>query len=353
MTLVRRVALTLLAGGTVAIAPATPAFGHSGAGGNFTSNYRTLLTEVPEIDGLEVKVIDIDGTVEVTWTGSGAIVVTGYENEPYLRIDRSGVFENQRSPATFLNQDRFATVVPPESVDSAAPPEWRRSSNSSTARWHDHRTHWMSSKPPIQVQQDPTRQHVITDRWEIPFRVGGRSAVIAGTLTWTPPPPLRPWVAAVVATCLVTIALLWTRLQAVVAAGAALIGTTAFVIDTAGYVAESSGGALSVLWAFAYPAAAAWATALLVIGARHEVREPQVAMIVVGILLTLLGGIDRIDVITSSEVFSALPATWARAAAVANLGLGSAMAIRFVSFVAVLFLARSPARSLDQEPNPI
>jgi len=333
-----------------AMLPASPAAAHGGTSdANVTSNYRTSLTDVPQIDGLTVEVVDIDGTIELTWTGAGTLTVAGYENEPYLRFDDTGVFQNQRSPATYLNQNRYANVDPPASADAAAAPEWTQISTARTLRWHDHRTHWMSTTPPLEVQQEPNQRHVIIERWEIPLTIADRPAVVAGTLTWTPPPPLLPWLGAAALVAVVTAVLLWSRWSRVAAAAAAAVGTVAFTVDTAGYVALSSDTLANRIWEFAYAAAAAWATARLVVHARRRTPDPTLAMFVGGLVLAVMGGFDRFDVITGSEVFSAIPAMWTRIATALCLGIGIALTIRFVVFLAQLSTARTPARPIHPE----
>lgn len=354
MTRQARRALTALAGSALAFVAAPPASAaaHGGAADtNVTSNYRTHLTDVPEIDGLTVEVVDIDGTIELTWAGEGTLIVAGYEDEPYLRFDSSGVFQNQRSPATYLNQNRYANVDPPASADASAPPQWQQLSTGRTVRWHDHRTHWMSTTPPLQVEQEPDRRHVIIERWEIPLTIADRRAVVAGTLTWTPPPPLLPWLGAATLVAATTAGLLWSKRMRSTAAMAATLATVAFTVDTAGYVALSSDTLANRIWEFAYPAAAAWATARLIVHARRRTPDPTLAMFVAGLILTVMGGFDRFDVVTNSEVFSTIPAGWMRISTVLCLGVGVALTIRFVVFLAQLSTTRTP-RSLHPEPEP-
>ncbi len=64
--------------------------------------------------------------------GGEEVVILGYDGEPYLRFTADGVFRNTRSPATYLNEDRFANVTVPASADPEAPPEWERVSSSQT-----------------------------------------------------------------------------------------------------------------------------------------------------------------------------------------------------------------------------
>jgi len=351
----RRVLVALAATAlALTLAPATPAAAHGAAGDrSVTSNYRTDLTDVPDLDGLNVEVVDIDGTLELTWTGDDPLIVAGYEDEPYLKFDSSGVYQNQRSPATYLNQDRYANIDPPATADASAPPEWQQLSTGRTARWHDHRTHWMSTTPPIQVQREPNRRHLIIERWEIPLTVADRSGLIAGTLTWTPPPPLVPWLAVATLGVGLTAALLWSRWMRLTAAVGATIATAAFTVAKGGYVALSSDTLSNRIWEFAYPAAALWATAYLVVHARRRTADPPLAMFVAGLVLAMMGGFDQFDVITHSEVFGALPAVWYRIATVLCLGIGTALTIRFVLFLAQLSTARTPARSRHPESETI
>ena len=90
---------------------------------------------------------------ELTWNGDGEVVVDGYDGEPYLRIDADGVERNVHSPATYLNQNRYARVEMPATADSRAAPEWQQISSGRSVRWHDHRTHWMDVTAPLVVRR--------------------------------------------------------------------------------------------------------------------------------------------------------------------------------------------------------
>ncbi|MCU1501680.1 MAG: hypothetical protein JWM12_1034, partial [Ilumatobacteraceae bacterium] len=133
-----------------AVAPA-----HGGSSTAVTSNYRVVVSDLsPAVPGARVSIADVGGTLRLTWTGSGTLVVEGYEHEPYLRISDAGVERNVRSPATYLNQNRYARVAVPAIADSSAAPEWDRISTGRTVEWHDHRTHWMDTVPPAVVEVD-------------------------------------------------------------------------------------------------------------------------------------------------------------------------------------------------------
>ena len=53
-------------------------------------------------------------------------------------------------------------------------------------------------------------------------------------------------------------------------------------------------------------------------------------MAVAGIVIGVIGGIDRLDGLTHSQVFSALPDWSTRAAAALSLGIGAALVTRFL-----------------------
>ena len=97
-----------------------------------------------------------------------------------------GVERNERSPATFYNQDRYARTAPPASADATATTEWHQISACRTISWHDHRTHWMSSVLPAQVAANPARTVVIYPQWQIPLSIDGRAVTVNGRLTSIP-----------------------------------------------------------------------------------------------------------------------------------------------------------------------
>ena len=345
----RRLAAIVL-GCVAALAPASPALAHGGDAAKLTSNYRTRITELTAVDGLDVRVIDIEGTIELTWHGPGALTVTGYEGEPYLRIDNSGVAQNMRSPATYLNQDRYAQVDLPDSVDADATPVWQTVSGERLARWHDHRTHWMSPVPPLEVQANDRTSHVIYERWEIPLDVAGRPAVIAGDLTWSPPPPTVLWLIVVVTVVGIAAGMLWTRRWPVAAAVLAVIAASAMTVDTIGVAARMHDTITNRAWAFAYCVVAAGASAWLVVHAWRRTPSPTLAMMIAGLVLTVMGGLTRLGVFTSSYQFSAVDVGTSRVAVAICLGVGVALLARFIRFLAPLVVrpTSSASRPLEE-----
>lgn len=177
----------------VGLVPA-PASAH-GRGSDAT-NFRSAVTEAPDVAGVRWRVLGGDELLEVTVSGDREVVVLGHHGEPYLRIGRDGAFENRRSPTVPLHRERFRTEIPahdhePGELDPGAPPEWVRVSGEPRWAWHDHRIHWMAPRGP-----DVDGETVLIPRWEVPVVIDGAEAVVAGELRWVPPPPWWPWLLA-------------------------------------------------------------------------------------------------------------------------------------------------------------
>jgi hypothetical protein len=342
-----RLALATVIAAVIAMVPATPAAAHGGSDTDLTSDFRTQITAAPDVDGLDVRTVGLDGLLEITWTGTGALVVAGYEGEPYLRFDDNGVSINSRSPAAYLNQDRYAAVELPDTVDPDAEPDWQPASTTRTYQWHDHRTHWMSTTLPPQARQDPDRSHVIYERWEISVTIDGEDHVIVGDLTWAPAPDLLPWLAVTAAIALVAGALLWSRSWRVAAAGLAAVATIALTIDTIGFITATDDNLGNQIWAFAYPALAAFAAVRLAIHSRRHTPDPTLAMMAAGLILGFMGGIDRFDVLTSGFYQSTLDITVARITTVTAFGIGIALTARFLRFLIPLLVRPMPALADD------
>jgi len=325
------------------IVPATPALAHGG-GQSVTSNYRTRITQLtPHQPGLRASVTDIAGTIRLTWTGSGNVTVSGYENEPYLRITASGVERNTRSPATYLNQDRYATTPVPASADATATPEWQRVSSERSFTWHDHRTHWMDRVPPASVSANPQRITVIFDHWTIPILVDGQTGTIAGDLAWVPPPPVWPWLGLTAVLAVIIAIALFARSWRTSALVVAAVATVVFTLDSVAYFRASSAGWTTDLWVLGWPVLAIVSTVWIAMSSRDRSAQPTVAIAVTGIVLAIAGGWDRSDVFTSSQIFSAAPDWTARVAVAVCIAGGALLCARFLAYVVPLAIGRGPA----------
>jgi hypothetical protein len=186
-------AALVVLGGAV-LGGAAPAAAH---GTGEAALYRAAVTSVtPRVAGLTVGIDHHGDWIEVTGTG---VEVLGYLKEPYLRITADGVQENQVAPTTYLNRSFFQDVTAAGKGSATAAPVWKTIKAGKTARWHDHRIHWMGVARPPAVATDPEHAHQLGS-WTVHLVAGGTPVTIAGTLRWTgEPAPAAPpvgWIAA-------------------------------------------------------------------------------------------------------------------------------------------------------------
>lgn len=149
-------------------------------------NFRSEITAIKPAglaEGIELSTVNFDDGLEMVSRSDRVVVFRGYDGEPYLRFDPSGVVEvNLNSPAHYLNQDRFADVKIPERADADAAPDWRQVDDTGVYSWHDHRSHYMGEGVPPQVIDESAEAQIFDYR--IPLTVDGQSALALGTLTW-------------------------------------------------------------------------------------------------------------------------------------------------------------------------
>jgi hypothetical protein len=173
----RRIAL-LVAGALLVSAPAAAA--HQGS-----PNFLSHVNAAPP--GVSVTVLSRDDRLLLQNKSGKTVVVEGYSDEPYARIDGDGtVSVNTDSQAYYLNEERDGQVDVPDGVDSKGAPQWKEVSKTGRFEWHDHRMHWMSKGDPKQVTDKSVRTKVFD--WKVPLEVDGQAAAITGTLFWTPTP---------------------------------------------------------------------------------------------------------------------------------------------------------------------
>ena len=128
--------------------------------------------------------LDYDARVRLVNRSDRVVVVEGYEGEPYARLDPDGaVYLNSRSPAYYLNRDRYARTPVDPSADASASPKWIRSAGVGELAWYDRRSHYMGTGAPPGLE-DSGERHVV-DSYRIPLRIGGRPAELEGSLYWT------------------------------------------------------------------------------------------------------------------------------------------------------------------------
>ncbi|HEV7886105.1 MAG TPA: hypothetical protein VGO92_00990 [Acidimicrobiales bacterium] len=309
------------------VVAAPPASAHSVAGVTGT-NYRTELKAVtPQVPGLKFRVIETGSRMELDNKTGQEAVVLGYQDEPYLRVGPAGVFENTRSAATYLNASRRGTTPVPSTASPTAAPEWRKVSSGTTARWHDHRTHWMGTQDPPIVRRAPGRVHVVVPEWLVQVRMADATMVaVTGDLVWVPAPSAAPWLAlAVVLLGLSVLAGLsgsWAGLLLVVLAAAVAVD----VVHEVG-IGFANAGSLPVqlgrVVLGSFFSVVAWVVAA--IGMRQLARRSGDGLLMAafaGVVIGLFGGVGDLPALFSSQVPFAWSAGLARALTAASLGLG-------------------------------
>jgi hypothetical protein len=182
---------------------AAPVSAHQG-----NPNFRSIAHGItPAVKGVQIQVLNGDDRFEIDNRSGKAIVIQGYDSEPYARLMPDGTVEvNKRSPADYINNDRFAQSPVPAFASATAPPQWVVQSKTGRFQWHDHRMHWMAKTTPPQVK-DKHKKTKIFD-YKIPLKVNGKPAALKGTLFWVGPQGGSAPVAALVAFLLIALALL-------------------------------------------------------------------------------------------------------------------------------------------------
>ena len=175
--------LTCAAAAAVLLLAVPAALAHQGSP-NFLSEVNSI---TPDVDGVDVTVLNRDDRLLLHNASGKTVVVEGYSREPYARIAGDGtVAVNTDSQAYYLNEERDGRVEVPPDADSKGEPHWKQISRSGRFEWHDHRIHWMVAGDPEQVTDEDVRTKIFD--WKVPLRIDGRSGAIAGTLFWTPMP---------------------------------------------------------------------------------------------------------------------------------------------------------------------
>jgi hypothetical protein len=307
------------------VGKASPAQAHVVGIGGRASNYLTDVLDItPPVAGLTVRVLEAGNQLELTNHSGRDVVVLGYRSEPYLRVGPGGVYENQRSPSTYANRFANAPSRIPADLDPAAPPQWRRIADQPDAVWHDHRTHWSGADPPA-VAADRGRRQVVVPSWQIPLRLGQRTALVEGDIVWVPGPTPWPWVLlALVAFAVVLAAGWWQRLDLL--AVLVLVAVAADVAHTVGVFAASTAPVLAKAYA-AIISVGGWGAALVGIWQLRRGRQQagRILVLLGGTFLAFAGALPDVTALASSQISSALDPALSRATIALTLGVGLGM----------------------------
>jgi len=324
----RRTALTVLIALAWLVALSQPAAAHSVSGVG-AANWKTVITAVsPPVAGLRVRVVENGSRLEVTNRGP-EIVVLGYEGEAYLRVGPQGVFENEFSPASYLNCSRAGCSVPAQADPSKAP-QWKRISTGQTVLWHDHRIHYMGGEPPPEVAQAPDRVRVV-GHWTINMIQGTTPFAVTGNYSWIPGPSPIGWLVVAAVFMVAALALgrsgMWGRPLA--AAVAAL--TINDVYHGAGIAWFWSGDVttkLAKLFSGSFYSMIGWVLGLVAVWLLWRRRiDGLYAAVFAGISAALFTGLLDIAVLSRSQAPFQGPTAIDRLTVAVSLGLGVGVAL--------------------------
>ena len=192
----RAATCVVVCGFTLLVAAAAPAAAHGR--GSESTNFNSRILKAPDTPGVTWEIYGGDQYLAVTNTSDTELIVSGYQEEPYLRVGPDGVFENLASEATYVNDDRYGEVgTLPADLAPDQEPRWTKVSDEPTYAWHDHRIHWMSTQlPPVLVDQS---KRTLIKPWTVQFTYGDRTETISGELVWVPATSPLPSIATAVA----------------------------------------------------------------------------------------------------------------------------------------------------------
>lgn len=189
--------IRLITAGAVVAAALTLSAGPAAADAAGPGDYRSRVTGIdPPADGISLAVVGGDSFLELSVDPGTEVEVIGYDDEPYLRVRADGTVErNRNSPATYLNDDRYAQVdIPPHlaGVDVAElEPDWETVADGGSYAWHDHRIHWMAPNAPPAVARGETFGWNGT----VPLVVDGEPVEVSGEIAYENDHSPLPWLA--------------------------------------------------------------------------------------------------------------------------------------------------------------
>ena len=195
--------MSLLVGSLMVLGSAAPA----AADPPGPTDYQSSIAAVaPPVAGVEATMIGGDAFLQIRVDPGIHVVVLGYRGEPYVQFLPDGtVEENQVSPSTYLNEDRYAETEIPDEASYDAEPQWEVVAANGRWAWHDHRTHWMNPARPL--GSDPGDQILEA---VVPLIVDGTDVSVTVVSVWQEAPsPLAGIAGAVIGLALVIGLVAW------------------------------------------------------------------------------------------------------------------------------------------------
>jgi hypothetical protein len=342
-----------VAGVGLAAAVASPAFADPPG----PTDYQSEIVSIdPPTPAIEVGIIGGDSFVELRVDVGTDAMVLGYQGEDYLWFRPDGVvLENQNSPATYLNADRYGDQLTaiPEGASADAEPSWKQVATGGYWAWHDHRAHWMQSVRPFgRSAGDQILEAVI------PIVVDGDTVEVEVISTWQPEPsPVAMWLGVVAG--LGTAGGAWLLRRRArgsgdippIVAGIPLVVLTVGV-GTVQYLSLPSATGPRPIW-FVLPLVAAVSTAVgLVLSVRGARFAADAALLVVAVELAVWGFVKR-DGLSAAIVPTDAPFWLDRFATAAALAGGVALAAIALWWLFAVPAPGSESASADPYAEPV
>lgn len=245
---------------------------HMGSGDSVQSRNTESVIEsvVPALpDGVDVDIVGSDTFVRVRSDGHD-VMITGYKNEPYMRITASGdVFVNDGSLTTLINGNRYGNVDTSSFVETPNP-VWRKTGSDGVAMWHDHRVHWMSPKPPAPIDSIGT---VLT--WKVPLAIDEVATIVSGTLFLRNNASVMWWLAGLIS--LLAGVILSVRRRREFFAMTFFVSLAGIIVGTMEYLGLPNGAQVTPLMLM-FSAGAAVAAAASLIAQRKKTASQYIAV---------------------------------------------------------------------------
>ena len=188
----RRWVVALLAGSFMVLGSAGPA----AADPPGPTDYQSSITAVvPPVSGVEATMIGGDAFLQIKVDPGIHVMVLGYRGEPYVQFLPDGtVEENQVSPSTYLNEDRYAQTEIADEASYDAEPQWEVVATNGRWAWHDHRTHWMNPARPFGSEPGDQILEAV-----VPLTVDGTEVSVTVVSVWQEAPSPLAGIAGAVA----------------------------------------------------------------------------------------------------------------------------------------------------------
>ncbi|MGB0114004.1 MAG: hypothetical protein WBP59_12340 [Ilumatobacteraceae bacterium] len=312
------------------------------------TDYRSEIVEIePSTPTIHPSIVGGDSFVRLQVDAGVEAIVAGYEGEGYLWFRADGdVFENQNSPATYVNSSRYGGERVPDHADADAEPDWTQVASGGDWAWHDHRAHWMHSARPFGVGPgDQILESVI------PITVDGTPVDVTVTSTWLPEAsPVPAILGAIGGVAMVALAWALRRRPAGLPpiAAAVPVALLTLLVGSWQYVSLPASTGPRPVWFVLPLIATLCAAAGTIAGSRGRSFVADALLLMVGVELAIWGYLKR-EGLTAAIVPTDAPQWLDRL--VTAMGLASG--VGFVALALWSLFAISGSTAQTGSPRPV